>query len=214
MFIPAVCAYFSFKCWGSEGKGFFFVSLLIGILMLGKGELFAGISFLLFYLLYRKPSLLEFLTGLVIFAIPVLTYALILKISGYRCLVWEVEKYKQGVWFMDFLKRGEMLSLSKELFHKTFSIVAGIFSSMRLGSFLMLILVIFASKKIAKLTPEPFIFLFSFVYLCIAFLFWIWVGYIPDRLMFTFYPALYLPLSKLLREVLKNEKVVNSYSRV
>ncbi|MCX8128407.1 MAG: hypothetical protein N3C62_06735, partial [Synergistetes bacterium] len=133
-------------------------------------------------------------------------YILFLKLLGYNYYNHEMETYRQGIWYLDILKGKGFWFLLEESLGKVRIILENALTAIRLGFGLLVVFLMFAFKRGISMKSEV-IFRFCITYLVFGFLFWLWVGYTPVRLMFTFYPTVYLSLSYLIEEVLSFKQV-------
>lgn len=196
--IPAFCLYSCFKLWRDDGD-YYQSCLIAGILMLGKGEFFAPLVVALFPVFIRKISWVKGLIGLALGLSPLLFYLLFLKACGYRLYNHEVEVYRQGFWYIDVLKREGVIALAGKALVKGVDILQNALVSMRFGFLSLLMLSIRSPVRVSFDPFGRFVSTFGAIYIAFCFLFWLWVGFVPVRLMFTFYPAVYLLVSFLLK---------------
>lgn len=198
--VPAMTTYFCFKVFNEGGRYYLLYCLLIGILMLGKGEFYAVLIIAFVPLFVKRVSLSKSIIGLLIGLAPTLFYISFLNIKGYGYYSPEMEVYRQGIWYIDVLREKGPLLLIKEALLKSKDIFENTLVALRINFGLLTILLIYSLRRGLNL-KNRFVFTFGFNYLVFNFLFWLWVGFTPVRLMFTFYPPIYLILLILVREV-------------
>lgn len=195
-----------------------FASLLYGILLLFYGSFLLLLPIMIIAILYKHKIILnqsifhtikQLALPVIIFCLPVITWIIILKLTGVNFYSWEINYFREFVWITDAMKSSDR-NLPRELIQNLSIYIKTFAISFFPISFLAITYVLYKAKPANHLSNKSkhLNVVFISVGVIIFIFFWL-MGYYTDRLTYTINPVLICYAAILLNDIkLRRTKIM------